>query len=365
MYEPLVSVIMCVYNTPEKYLREAIDSILQQNYKNLELIIVDDGSEEWCRAVLYSYNDKRVRLYKNDENIGLTASLNKSLLLARGKYIARMDADDICRKQRIVGQVTYMEKHEDTDVLACVAQIWDGGREKKFAGCYRTFEQERMKIRLSLANIEFTHPTVMFRKRFLEQYQLSYDEEYKKAQDYNMWVRCIEHGKLAVLQEPLFISRTYGSRIGNKNVGEQRAYADNTKLLCLKKLLPDYSARQGELYTHFRDTGMFGTVEENMALLKMLMESNDKKRIYDARIYREELFFWWFRKAFYKKNRVYRTSLMKNSYLRKNILHILGPQMMRYMADGLYKKGKKRSWRIELQWVDRKGTGRNGITQSN
>ena len=92
--EPLVSIIMSVYNS-EDYLKEAIDSILGQTYANLEFIIIDDASTDTSLDIIKSYNDKRILLIKNEVNIGLAASLNKGIEIARGKYIARMDSDDI------------------------------------------------------------------------------------------------------------------------------------------------------------------------------------------------------------------------------------------------------------------------------
>ena len=102
--EPLVSIIMSVYNS-EDYLKEAIDSILGQTYANLEFIIIDDASTDRSLDIVKSYNDKRILLIKNEVNIGLAASLNKGIEIARGKYIARMDSDDISLPERCEKQV--------------------------------------------------------------------------------------------------------------------------------------------------------------------------------------------------------------------------------------------------------------------
>src|SRR5690606_3913282 len=121
---PLVSVIMSVYNEPEIWLAESIDSILSQTYKEFEFFIVNDNPENLTLAKvlqLYEDNDSRVRIIKNEVNIGLTKSLNKALSLVKGKYIIRMDADDVSLPQRFEKQVTFME--ENPNIIASGAAI--------------------------------------------------------------------------------------------------------------------------------------------------------------------------------------------------------------------------------------------------
>jgi len=113
---PEVTVLMSVYNG-SKYLAEAIESILHQSYTDFEFLIINDGSTDLSEKIIKSYNDRRINYIKNNENIGLTRSLNKGLCLARGKYIARMDADDISMPDRFKEQVDFMEKNEN--VVAC------------------------------------------------------------------------------------------------------------------------------------------------------------------------------------------------------------------------------------------------------
>lgn len=120
---PEISVIMCVYNTNEKYLREAIESILSQSFADFELIIVNDGSEPYVRDVILSYRDNRIKYYENKTNLGIVASSNLAIEKALGKYIAKMDSDDIAHTQRLQIQYEYMENHTDTGVVGAVAQF--------------------------------------------------------------------------------------------------------------------------------------------------------------------------------------------------------------------------------------------------
>ena len=365
--EPLVSIIRGVYNTKTEYLRIAMDSILDQSYSNIEFIIVDDASDDWCSKFLMDYRherkikyeDNRIRLIRNTQNKGLTVTLNIALQEAKGDYVARMDADDICFKNRIKRQVLYMNSHEEIDVLACVSFLYSGkdivplreefARKSQFTGVYREFAQERIRIRLSFSNIEFAHPTVMFRKKFLEDNGIKYAEDIKIAQDYNMWVRCIEHGKLYCQQEVLFISRIYGNRISNIQQQEQRNFADVTKIRCMTRLLPDSTERQKELYTHMRDVEIYGNVEENINLIRLLVSANDRNQIYDPDTYKQELFFWWLRKSLYKINRPQGKKILMDQYMFTNIIKIILPQSWRYIKDIFYKHRMKRKWLIEMK----------------
>lgn len=347
---PLVSVIMSVYNTEEHFLRGAIDSILAQTYKNFEFIIVDDTSEIRCRNILHSYQDKRIQILRNERNKGLTESLNRALDVCKGDYIARMDSDDINLPERIERQVKYLEEHRDIDVLACVTCVYDGTDNLRFAGGYRRFEQERMRIKLSLDNIEFTHPTVMFRASFLQKSGMRYDNAMKKAQDYNMWVRCIEAGKLFVMQEPLFVSRIHPDQIGQKNFGEQQKCADMTKELCLKRLLQDYTEEQRNIYVHFRDVSLYASVDDNYDLLCELLKQNKIKKVYDIKQYEEEMLFWWFRKALNQKNKKNCIHMLHKVISQTIFWRIIWKQLVVYVQDMLYLQRTKKKWYNELKY---------------
>ena len=345
----LVSIIMSVYNTEEHFLSGAIDSILAQTYEDFEFIIVDDASENWCRNILQSYQDKRIQILRNERNIGLTESLNRALAVCKGSYIARMDSDDISLTERIEKQVEYLETHRDIDVLACATCIYDGTEKLRFAGGYRRFEQERMRIRLSLANIEFTHPTVMFRASFLRKNRIQYDNAMKKAQDYNMWVRCIEIGKLFVIQESLFVSRIHENQIGKKSFDEQQKCADFTKELCLKRLLSDYTEEQRNIYVHFRNVPLYGSIEDNYNLLRELLKQNRVKKVYDIGLYEEEMIFWWFRKALNQKNKKICIHMLQKVILQKAFWRIIWKQLVTYTQDMLYLQRIKKKWYNKMQ----------------
>lgn len=331
----LISVVMSVYNTNERYLREAIESILNQTHKNLEFVIIDDKSEPWCRKIIDSYTDKRIIVLSNETNIGLTASLNRGMKQATGKYIARMDSDDVSYKDRLSKQLSYMEKNQNIDISASIAALVHEGRIINYSGLYRKFDVEKIRIQMSFSNVPFVHPTVIFRKSFLEQNNLCYDETIKKAQDYNMWVRCLEYGTLSVLQEVLLDYRIHGEQISSEG-DSQRDYSDMTKILCLEKIVPVYNKREKELYLHWKDTKLYGSSLENIEFIKKLICLNDQKGLYDRKKYKNELFFWWFRKSFFKENRVNTINMLQDSYVRKGVLIALKGEFVDYLLQKRY-----------------------------
>ena len=154
--DTLISVCIPIYNA-SLYLRECIDSILSQSYKDFELLIVDDGSTDNSSAIVHSYNDPRIRLIQNNHNY--IGSLNLLLKEAKGKYIARMDADDRMCPNRLQVQFDYMESHPKVDILGSGMQCF--GENEDTCEPYRTGEVGVLEFMECCA---IYHPTVMMRK---------------------------------------------------------------------------------------------------------------------------------------------------------------------------------------------------------
>jgi glycosyltransferase involved in cell wall biosynthesis len=178
---------MSAYNA-EKYISEAIESILNQSFKDFEFIIINDCSKDNSLEIIkgYAKEDNRIRLVNNKENLGLTKSLNKGIKLAEGKYIARMDADDIAEKDRFKEQVEFLEENNDIDILGALAKDID--EEGNLLG-ERTVPVTNNEIINILPKLSpMIHPAVMFRKKSLERINF-YNENYRTSQDYEMWFR--------------------------------------------------------------------------------------------------------------------------------------------------------------------------------
>lgn len=187
---PTVSVIMPVYNS-ERYISDSVGSILKQSYSDFEFLIVDDASWDGTERKLRECSDTRVKVIRNDKNLGVTASLNRGIQNARGRYIARMDADDIAAKDRIGKQVDYLENSPSVDVVFGHTVLIDKDSEI-ICESWRPDSVEEILLRLSEHNF-IPHPTVMFRKSVIEEAG-SYDEAFRTGQDLELWIRLRDRG---------------------------------------------------------------------------------------------------------------------------------------------------------------------------
>lgn len=203
---PMISVIMPVYNS-EKYLKESIESILNQTYKNLEFIIIDDGSTDNSLKIIQEYKlvDNRIKVITR-ENKGLIFSLNEGIALANGQYIARMDSDDISLSRRLEKQIRFLDERKDIDIVAThISAFGDASLEIKeqIERRYNLFINEsNMEIKI-FDDIPICHPSVMMRKSVLEQLQ-GYSNKYPCAEDYDLWMRALKQDfKLTTISEKL------------------------------------------------------------------------------------------------------------------------------------------------------------------
>ncbi|MDV5102915.1 glycosyltransferase family 2 protein [Clostridium perfringens] len=220
----LVSVIMSVYNG-EKYLNEAIESILNQTYKNIEFIIIDDGSTDGSSDIIRNYLiDNRIKFLKNVTNKGLIYSLNRGIEESNGKYIVRMDCDDVSHLDRIEKQVNYMEKNSDIVMSGSdVNFIFEGipFLKKKVSSQY---DYEKIKVS-TMFDSTFSHPTVIIKRDYLIKNNLRYEEDYKNAEDYGLWTNIVPYANVSNLKEILLnyrIVKTSVTRKSNKDMNSRR-----------------------------------------------------------------------------------------------------------------------------------------------
>ena len=181
---PQVSIIMPVYNG-EKYIKETIESILSQTFKDFEFIIIDDHSTDNSVNIISSFKDPRIKLSVNEKNLGLSNTLNLAIENSKAKYIARMDHDDISLPNRIEEQFNFMEQNPEIGACGTYIKMFGFGepRIKKFP-----LKGSDIKAEL-LLHSPMAHPTVMFRKEVLKKYDLKYNSEYDGAEDYDLWER--------------------------------------------------------------------------------------------------------------------------------------------------------------------------------
>ena len=232
MSDPKITVLMSVYNG-EKYLKEAIDSILNQTFKDFEFLIINDGSTDKTAEILQSYDDPRIKIVNNDKNMDLTKSLNKGLRIARGKYIARMDADDVSLPQRFKKQVDYLEENVTAGLVGTFSYTIGEGGEILNEGKPPS-ENKEIKKALLKGN-QFCGPSVMFREKCIDRIGF-FREEFRYAQDYDLWLRIADKYDVANIPEPLYERRIHSGCISIRKLLFQSAYGELAKGLGKKRV---------------------------------------------------------------------------------------------------------------------------------
>ena len=241
--QPLVSVLMSVHNDLQ-YLRESVDSILNQTFSDFEFILIDDGSTDGSGNLLKCVSDPRVKLLVNPSNIGLTASLNLGLDLARGKYLARMDADDISEPLRLQRQVEFLEAHPQIGIVGCSRHVIDeAGKTVAIAPALEDDLAIRWKC---LMGNPFAHPTVMIGRQLLLEHSLRYDPSFRTAQDYELWTRLLPCTEAANLSEPLLRYRLRNG-ISRASKSQQLANHDRIIELAIQRLLPGFDLNPSDI----------------------------------------------------------------------------------------------------------------------
>lgn len=206
-----VSVLMSVYNG-EPYLREAVESILKQTFRDFDFVIVDDGSTDnaWQILTAYAAQDSRIVLIRNEENIGLDRSLNKGLMLTRGKYIARQDADDVSLPDRLMLQTNLLDSHPEIGALGTAVENIDE-QGISLGKHHVPLDHASLQARLLMNNC-FHHSSMMIRQSLLQKLG-GYDERMRYVEDYDLWWRLSGLARIANLPDVLVCRRRSGGSV--------------------------------------------------------------------------------------------------------------------------------------------------------
>ena len=223
---PKLSVLLPVWNG-ERYLAAAIASVLAQTFADFELIVVDDGSSDGSLAIARGIRDPRVRCLANEKNLGVTRSLARAIGEARGVYLARMDADDLCAPDRFARQVAHLDTHPRVALVASrVRRIDAHGRE---IGTFDTpLDGDTLRRRLRLGNC-IVHGSVMLRADAVRAVG-GYDTAMERAEDYDLWLRLAERHEIAALPETLYLWRDHAGGVGRRHAAEQVDVAERVRL---------------------------------------------------------------------------------------------------------------------------------------
>lgn len=244
MEKPDITVLMSIYKEPLQWLKECLDSILNQTFKKFELLVICDNPQYVEALDLiqnYKFKDNRIKLLINDHNIGLTKTLNKGIQVSNGKFIARMDADDICCKDRLYIQYNYLKNNPDIDV--CGMNIKMFGEVGFFTIKEKMFPHNHQDIcSYMLFDNPFAHPAVMFRKS-IKGSIVKYDESVPKAQDYKLWYDLYMQGaKFHNINKIGLHYRISSQQISSLNATKQIETSNYVR----RKMLEDYGIAKSE-----------------------------------------------------------------------------------------------------------------------
>lgn len=289
-----VTVLMSIYNG-ERFLKEAIDSILNQTFTDFEFLIINDGSTDTSKEIILSYKDERIRYIENKTNIGLTKSLNIGLKIAKGKYIARMDADDICFSERLEKQFNFMEKNSDIGICGSYVEMLN---EKINIKCLWKvpLNHDEIKVRFFFDNMIF-HSTAFIRRKILINNNLKYDPFYVRSQDYDLWERALPYTKLANIGKTLIIHRIHNDNIESIYKNEQQEFANKIRLRQLSKIGIYPNNKEKELhkkllkYQFKRNKDFIINLEKWMM---KLLNANGKEKYFDEKYFSKLLYKRWF-----------------------------------------------------------------------
>ncbi|MCK9267047.1 glycosyltransferase [bacterium] len=310
-----ITVLMAVYNG-EKYVREAIESILSQTFKDFEFLIVDDGSDDSTPRILAEYKDSRIKIVRNPKNIGLAASLNTGIKLSSGKFIARQDADDISMPERLERQVSFIHNKKDIALVGTWVLTINSNGEKVDKVIYPC-DDATIRKNIVVRN-QFAHGSVMYRKGAVVSAGC-YNELFRFSEDYNLWLRLVEFGEAANIPEFLYKWRMAEPIFySEKKIGEEMYCLLTRELFDERK--KGNKANLQFLTPHW--------VEENLSLIKQQFGFKRRRTV-------SQFFCNWALKRFLKGDKVnarryIRMALRNNPFsvqVYKNLLiiWIFGP----------------------------------------
>jgi glycosyltransferase involved in cell wall biosynthesis len=289
-----VTVLMAVYNG-EVYLPEAVRSILDQSYGDFEFLIVDDASTDRSAEVVESFRDPRIRLLRNERNLGLAVSLNRGLEAASGEYVARMDSDDISAKERLKAQVGLLDRNPR--VGACGTWI----RHIASETVIRYYTAPDILKCILLFDPPMAHPTVMFRRELFLRTGLRYDSAYRRSQDYELWSRASDFMQFTNIPKVLLYYRQADENrdvsVLSKNE-EQKSMAGKVRRTQIGKLHIFPTPEEFEIHQRISGKKRYEATRELLRemnrWLEKLREANGRSGVYPEPAFTRVLGMRWY-----------------------------------------------------------------------
>ncbi|MEO5643294.1 MAG: glycosyltransferase family 2 protein [Bacteroidia bacterium] len=292
MKQQLLSVVLPCYNAAE-FLQEAINSVLSQTFSDFELIILDDGSTDNSGEIISKQTDPHIRVLRNEKNLGLIKTLNKGIAAAQGKYIARMDADDVSRPERFEKQISFLENNPAVGVCA----TWMFMIHNKTVYKHRYLTSDLIQSALVFNN-PIVHPSVMMRKAIFAGNEQIYDPAFPHGEDYALWISLLGKTGFAVLNEPLIDYRAHAGQVSRQFNPVQRASVKKAQERIFDYLGIKASEEEKEIHFSLFLEDYLKTKTYYIAVEKWLLKlvaANEKVKFFQSAAFRNVCGEWWFR----------------------------------------------------------------------
>jgi glycosyltransferase involved in cell wall biosynthesis len=288
---PTVTVVLPAYNA-EKWIERAVASVLGQSLRDFDLIVVDDGSTDNTARCLARQEDARLRIIRHEVNRGLVDSLNEGIEESRGKYIARMDADDFAHPRRLELQVRLLER--DLSIGVCGTWFWNVST--KTSTVRTPTRHDHIAAHLFFRS-PIAHPTVMMRRSFIQASGLRYRSSALHAEDFDLWVRARSMTRFGTVPKYLLEYRSHENQVSWREGEKQNASASKIRLQQLDSMYPDASPEERTLHLRLCEAAPFSSVSE-LAMarqwLDQLERANMERRMFPSWAFREALADIWF-----------------------------------------------------------------------
>lgn len=276
---PRISVVLAVRNGAP-FLRDAVESVLAQTFHDFECIVVDDASDDDTASVLKDLADDRVIRIRNPSLCGLAKSLNIGILRARGEYIARMDADDVCARRRFERQIRFMDRHPDLIVGGTWIRPFTDARLQPVRGYPTNHDVAKCFLVFSSP---VAHPSAFMRRSSLQAHGLRYDEAFRCAQDYELWTRCVRFGGIASMPETLLLYRLHPRQASDSRKALQHEAVSRVRLRCLRDLGINVTPHEAQLHNLISDWHLVGSddfVNQCRDWIHRLWQANERSGVY-------------------------------------------------------------------------------------
>lgn len=309
-----ISAIMPVYNTDESYLREAIESILAQTYKDFELIVVDDASQTDIKKIVKSYDDKRIIFFRLEQNCGASEARNFALDHAKGEYIAIMDSDDIAVPTRFEKQISYFEQHPEIGCLGGLTTVI--GDDKDGLEFPKLKTNEEIEAFLTFKGCAFCHSTIMLKKELLDKNKIRYQKQYILAEDYALYVDLMDKTKFAIMDDILLSYRFHFGNITHKKMHLLQSSTTKVQMNAIKKYC-NLGDCNFEILSKFFEKQLLNNEEMeelNKLILLIIQQTPDQRRPLVLPLLQKRL-----KKQYYKNHSFSGQVTLWNSPLNKTL----------------------------------------------